>query len=403
MPAKSRSNRNRNPRGGESLLVRYLLTFLLAALVAVPSLTSAASQGSIQGVVRDVAGHPLAGAKILIEPGAENRKSTTGPDGAYQLKALPPGVYTLRVRSIGYSPLAQSGVRLTAGETLTVNLVLHALPALGTVQFYDHPHFTPAELENPAAGGGYSDAASAQGARMVKQYIFSGSPSSGANSSGTAPASAGPGISSAEALLVRRDFSGAVKDFNAALRRNPRSGRAAAGLGLALYGQGKYSAAIDALERATSLAPSDPAPWLLMAEAARFAPVRQAEVARQLAGFTASHADNASGHYAYAVVSWEMFRHNHDPRTFALSLAECERAAALNPRDAGALNQLGVIYDHAGRWADAVIAYRKASRLDPNRASTRYRLARDLFHEGHTGQARAEMKIYETLQKAASK
>lgn len=390
-------------RSGATLWVLPLLALPFAVLLAVPLTASSVSQGSIQGVVRDVSGRRVTGARIVLEPGDEIHPATTGPDGAYHFSAVPPGAYSLRVHCPGYSLLKRSGVRLTAGETLTVNLVLHVLPSLGRVQFYSNSHFTAAELENPAAGGGYSDAASTQGARMVRQYIFSGAPRQRANSSEPTPAAAEPSLRSAEALLVRRDFTGAAGEFGIALRRNPRSGRAAAGLGLALYGEGKYTAAIDALERAATLAPADPAPPMLMAEAARFAPARQPEVARRLAAFAAGHAASASGHYAYAIVLWELFRHNHDPQTFALARAECERAASLNPGNAGALNQLGVIYDHQGRWADAVSAYRKASRLDPDRASTRYRLARDLFREGRTEQARGEMKIYETLRSRASK
>lgn len=390
-------------RGRPSLFVLCLLSAFLAALFTLPLPASPVPQSTVQGIVRDAGGRGVAGAKVLLESGKKRRLATTGPDGAYRISTVSPGVYLLSVRCTGYSPLNRPGLRLATGETLTVNLVLHALQPLGGVQFYDHPHFTAAELENPAAGGGYSDAASTQGARMVKQYIFSGAPGSAASPLGTAQASTELGLSSAEALLVKRDFTEAASEFSAALSRTPNSGRAAAGLGLALYGEGKYGSAIDALERAASLAPSDPSPRLLMAEAARFAPGRQAEVSRRLAGFAASHSDIASGHYAYAKVLWEMFRRSHDPATFALARTECERAVALNPGSAGALNQLGVIYDHDGRWADAVTVYRKASRLDPDRASTRYRLARDLFHEGQTEEARSEMKAYESLQKAAPK
>lgn len=390
-------------RRGTIQWVFSILTLSFAVLLAVPSPALSASQGSIQGVVRDVSGRRLSGARIVLEPDTDGHSAATGPDGAYHFNAVPPGVYSLRVQCPGYSLLKQSGVKLTAGDTLTVNLVLHALPSLGRVQFYSDSHFTAAELEDPAAGGGYSDTASTQGARMVKQYVFSGAPGQTANPSGTTPAAADPGLRSAEALLLRRDFTEAAREFDNALRRSPRSGRAAAGLGLALYGEGKYGAAIDALERAATLAPAASAPPMLMAEAARFAPARQPEVARRLAAFAAGHDANASGHYAYAVVLWEMFRRNRDPQTFALARAECERATSLNPRDASALNQLGVIYDHEGRWADAVSAYRKASRLDPRRASTRYRLARDLFREGQSEQARGEMKVYETLRGRASK
>lgn len=387
---------------------RPLLAFIAVFTVGLwfagsSSAAPAVRQGEIRGTVRNSSGQGLSGAELQLSCGSLSRSAATNAGGFYHFIDVPSGACTLQVRRSGYSPLQRTGLTVNAGEMLTVNLVLHGTPSLGQVHFYDQSRFAAAELENPAAGGGYSDAASTNGARMLKQYVYSGT--SGMASSRTALplTSGGPAMQPGEAFLLSGKYRNAATWFRAALSRHPRSERAASGLGLAFYGEGRYSAAIDVLERAAAIAPDDPSPRLLMAESARFAPAKQPAVAQQLAAFSSKHRDSAAGHYAYSIILWEMFRRNHQRVTLQQARAECEQAVKLNPRDGAARNQLGILLDREGRIADAIHQYRDAIRLDPDRASTRYRLALDLSRSGNAHGAQSEMNAYKALENKGSR
>ncbi|MFN2570240.1 MAG: TonB-dependent receptor domain-containing protein [Gemmatimonadales bacterium] len=82
---------------------------LLAGLVLVPSLLLAQS-GSIRGRVADAAGAPLARAQVSAE--GSGFRTTTDEQGRYEIRGVSAGVYTMRVRLLGY---VQQAVRVTVG------------------------------------------------------------------------------------------------------------------------------------------------------------------------------------------------------------------------------------------------------------------------------------------------
>lgn len=116
--------------------------FLVAAcgLIA-PSDGSAQSAGSISGKVVDIAGNPVAGARVEARvspnnqapnnqapkkgdgPAAEPVSTTTSAEGAYILAPLPAGSYQLTSTSPGFAPFSQNEVRVTGGD-LTLNIQL---------------------------------------------------------------------------------------------------------------------------------------------------------------------------------------------------------------------------------------------------------------------------------------
>jgi Ca-activated chloride channel family protein len=99
--------------------VRFLV--LAAALVATPRLAPP-DTGRIAGYVRDPAGTPLANAQILVI--GTRHSAVTNRAGAYTLSSVPAGTYLLRAQLLGYSPATVHGVRVAAGQTVTVDVVL---------------------------------------------------------------------------------------------------------------------------------------------------------------------------------------------------------------------------------------------------------------------------------------
>jgi hypothetical protein len=103
--------------------VRFLMiaAALLATLPLAPPDT-----GRIAGHVRDAGGTPLANAQVIVV--GTRLTAVTNPSGAYLISAVPAGMYLLRAQLNGYSPAAVHGVRVAAGQTVTVDVVLQGGP-----------------------------------------------------------------------------------------------------------------------------------------------------------------------------------------------------------------------------------------------------------------------------------
>src|SRR5437764_2406342 len=84
---------------------------LCIALLAAGALWSGvarAQQGSVAGQVTDQAsGHPLAGARVVIQGTA--LVTSTNAEGRYTLRNVPAGEPTVRATIIGYAAVTQIG------------------------------------------------------------------------------------------------------------------------------------------------------------------------------------------------------------------------------------------------------------------------------------------------------
>jgi outer membrane receptor protein involved in Fe transport len=84
-----------------------------------------ASLGSIQGVVLDSHGQPLAGAMVSAL-GSTVAFALSGRDGRFGLDALPMGAYTVRVHRDGFSPSRRQIVHVRSGASSTMLVALEA-------------------------------------------------------------------------------------------------------------------------------------------------------------------------------------------------------------------------------------------------------------------------------------
>jgi outer membrane receptor for ferrienterochelin and colicin len=108
-----------------SAFVRAARVFALAAVAltwGAGSLLAQGSTGKIEGRVRDQAGAPIANAQVFIVGTAFN--ALTNPQGYYFINNVPAGTYNVRAAFIGYKSTQVDGVRVLAGQTITVDIQL---------------------------------------------------------------------------------------------------------------------------------------------------------------------------------------------------------------------------------------------------------------------------------------
>ena len=95
------------------MVKRLSLAVLCAAplLVALPNRLDAQG-GTIRGRVADAQGAPLPRAGVSVD--AIGVRTTTDEQGSYEIRGVPAGTHTLRVRLLGYVP---QSVQVTVSET----------------------------------------------------------------------------------------------------------------------------------------------------------------------------------------------------------------------------------------------------------------------------------------------
>lgn len=95
------------------------------------SAAAAPQPGDVTGMARDALQHPLAGAAVRVEApdGKVVVKGTTDAAGRYELKGVPPGVYSVIVEKPGFDA-ATSVVTITAQAGATADLTLASSKAL---------------------------------------------------------------------------------------------------------------------------------------------------------------------------------------------------------------------------------------------------------------------------------
>lgn len=382
-------------------------------LLFVSAMLSAQSPGgSIEGEVRNTAGIAIAEAKITLKDGSGKALASTltNDHGLFRLPLSNGGPYELEVERAGYSGAIKTNINAASAASARLTFVLKPAPqaeprgGLGAISFYQGPEFKPGKLEDPSAGGGYSDQALTEENQMIGQYL---SPAKTTLSKETPDAKANSsekGVETSGAqLLAQRDYARATPLYRQAVNRFPHSERLQTGLGVALYGQGQYPAAVAALCAAAHLAPDDPSIYLLLSEAMQLTPHPNLEAAQLVKSFAAGHPQVAVGHYAYALNLWRSFRLDHSSAPLAEAQTELEKAVSLDPSLTAAHLQLGMVYDEEKLTARAIEQYRAAISLNPNLSAAHYRLAEDDERSGAKQDAASEFEIYERLREKLKK
>lgn len=87
-------------------------------------------RGTLAGSVKDASGAVVPNAPVSLREANTGSQyaAETNAEGLYKLPELPPGLYNLSVSATGFGEYTQTGINVTVGNTVTVNVTL----AIGT-------------------------------------------------------------------------------------------------------------------------------------------------------------------------------------------------------------------------------------------------------------------------------
>src|SRR5215831_13399787 len=92
------------------------------------ALAQGVTGSAVTGIVTDESGAPVEGTYIQLRNRSTGDTFTavTGPSGRYFVDNVPPGGrYRLTATAAAYQMTTENDIRLTLGERLTINLVMH--------------------------------------------------------------------------------------------------------------------------------------------------------------------------------------------------------------------------------------------------------------------------------------
>ncbi|HEY3827351.1 MAG TPA: carboxypeptidase-like regulatory domain-containing protein [Bryobacteraceae bacterium] len=88
----------------------------------------AGTTGSVEGILKDLAGIPVQGAKVTFTDLAKGKivSATSNRKGSYEFPVIFPGSYKLHVEAKGFTPQDRSPVVIHVDSALRIDLTLEA-------------------------------------------------------------------------------------------------------------------------------------------------------------------------------------------------------------------------------------------------------------------------------------
>jgi TonB family protein len=113
-----------------------ILTAALLLPLASIKAPAQGSTGKVSGVVTDVSGGVVSGARVVLmnTEGRNKELTTTNSAGEYQFSVVPVGRYTLEIARAGFQLYSQAGIPVTGGGAIVQNAVLQVGKIRETMQ-----------------------------------------------------------------------------------------------------------------------------------------------------------------------------------------------------------------------------------------------------------------------------
>jgi tetratricopeptide (TPR) repeat protein len=185
-------------------------------------------------------------------------------------------------------------------------------------------------------------------------------------------------------------FDPAAKEFEAGVRVFPQSQRMRLGLGVALYGAGKYDQAIPVFADLLTDNPGNAMYAELLGRTCTVLTEGEQPKCTALTTYAEQHPKDAVL-ATYAATS--ILHQPADSGQLDLARHLLEAATRANPSLPEAHFGMGLLLQTESEWPQSIPELQAAIRLRPDYASAHYRLAMALSHTGQHDQARAEIVL----------
>ncbi len=115
-------------------LLGVLSLLVFSLLVSIPA-SAQIEQGRLTGIVKDNSGGVLPGVTVTVTSPAliGQRTTITEADGRYLITSLPSGAYIVKFELAGFQTMERTGIRLTQGSTLSIDMDLQVATLNETV------------------------------------------------------------------------------------------------------------------------------------------------------------------------------------------------------------------------------------------------------------------------------
>ena len=322
------------------------------------------SAATLQGIVRDSAKQPVAGAVVFLEgKGVQTLAAHTDKAGAYTFSTVHEGTYTVRAEMPGYVNPSSGPFFIRQKESRTIDLTLEVAKSseqkslAGQPEFFDEPHFTVAGVTDTTSLGGHGSDAVARNRESLAKETASLLEQS-------------PGTSQAPSNYRAREMS-----LRKMVKREPQSFDANYQLGKLLFDQGRAGEGLSYLAQASRLKPGDYDTVYELALA--YARNGDYECARALvlrSLVTKYHPEKAEPHHLLGEVNEKL----GNPLD---AVREYQRAAKLNPSETNIFDWGTELLVH--RAAEpAVEVFTKGNRLFPRSVRMLVALGASLYALG---------------------
>ncbi len=114
---------------------------LLLFFPGAPTLAQEAATGTLEGVVKDSKGSPVAQATVTAQGPEGPRTATTDAEGRFSVATLPAGSYTVTVEARGFATIVRKDVAVVPGKPTELPIQLGARKP--------RPVATPSETPDP--------------------------------------------------------------------------------------------------------------------------------------------------------------------------------------------------------------------------------------------------------------
>lgn len=198
----------------------------------------------------------------------------------------------------------------------------------------------------------------------------------------------------AHPLLEQQKFTEAVRILEEGTARLPDNAQLQLALGVCDYGLRRFDDAADAFLRTIAIAPEIEQPYTFLGRILDQIPTRLPQATKRFAEYEARHPQSAAAYLLYAKA---LDAQSLSPE---IALGLIQKSLAIDPADASAHFEMGVVLDRLQRFGDGAAEFRRAVDLAPADAAAHYRLARDYDRIGKHEAAQAEREKHAQLVKA---